>query len=108
MVEFHVDAHRSFQEEMNTSATPFGGKRSVRKPTDSKMIISIGHDEAIFNKHAFSSKCWSGADGETPIRPKGDGEGIMTSALQSRDVGFGFMTLTDEQLETINKLHEGT
>ena len=31
-------------------------------------------------------------------------EGIMISA---QDFGFGFMTLTDEQLEMINKLREG-
>ena len=81
MMEFHVDAHQSFHQKMVTSE--FGGNPSVRKPEDSKMIISFGHDEAIFNKDTYTSRCWSGCNGEQPLIPKGEGMGLMFSALQS-------------------------
>jgi hypothetical protein len=51
-------------------------------------------------------KHWVGGDGEQPLLPKTDGEGIMISAFQSRLLGFG-KTLTCEELEKINKNRVG-
>ena len=70
MVEFHVDAHRSFQESLLLSG--FGGNPSVRKPKEEKMVLSFGHDEAIFNKDTYTSRCWSGCDGEQCLIPKSE------------------------------------
>ena len=95
MYEFHVDANKSFQTFSHT--TDYGGNLSVRKDPNTKIIFSFGHDEAIFNQYAFSSKCWSGCDGEQPIVPKSEGAGIMYSCLQSREFGFGFRRLTVEK-----------
>ena len=100
MVEFHVDAHRSFQEKL--ACIDFGGNPSVRKPKGEKMIISFGHDEAIFNKDTYTSRCWSGCDGEQCLIPKSEGMGLMFSALQSREFGFGFRNVTDGELLKIN------
>ena len=102
MYEFHVDANKSFQTFSHT--TDYGGNLSVRKDPNTKIIFSFGHDEAIFNQYAFSSKCWSGCDGEQPIVPKSEGAGIMYSCLQSREFGFGFRRLTVAEVTRINRL----
>ena len=101
MVEYHVDAHKTFQEKMNAT-TEFGGCASIRKPEGKKMIISFGHDEAIFNKDTFTSRCWTGCEGQQPLIPKTDGMGIMYSALQSREFGFGFRDISEQELLDIN------
>ena len=51
---------------------------------------SFGHDEAIFCKNVFFSRSWRGADGEQKCLPKEDGVGVMVSALQSCEFGWGF------------------
>jgi hypothetical protein len=86
---------------------PFGGNVSVRFPVGKKVIFSFGHDECIFNKNSFSSKCWVGCNGERPLVPKDDGTGVMISALQSREFGFGFRTLTHEELKKVNDVRKG-
>ena len=86
---------------------PFGGNVSVRFPVGKKIIFSFGHDECIFNKNSFSAKCWVGCNGEIPLVPKDDGTGVMISALQSREFGFGFRTLTNEELKKVNDVRKG-
>ena len=78
--------------------TEFGGKLSVRKPENSKILIAFGHDEAIYNKNSFTKKSWSGTNGEIAIVPKEDVTCLMVSAVQSREFGFGFRTLTKMSL----------
>ena len=106
MVELHVDTFLSLLDEFKEKegrslnwkqgcvdkyiTTKYGGNPSVRKPEDTKMLISFGHDEAIFRKNTFLSYCWFGSDGEQQCVPKEDGCGIMISALQLREFGFGF------------------
>ena len=82
----------------------FGGNLSVRFPPHQNFLFSFGHDEVIFNKNAFSSKCWFGPKGEQPLVPKEDGTGVMVSGMQSREFGFGFPELTDENLLSINSI----
>ena len=104
-IEFHVDANdvaKKFGNGMN-----FGGNLSVRFPENEKILLSFGHDEVIFNKNAFSNKCWSGPGGEQPLVPKDDGTGIMVSGMQSREFGFGFREITTEELYYINKERAG-
>ena len=51
----------------------------------------------------FTRNCWSGCDGEQPIVvPKDNGTGIMHSCIQSREYGFGFRKLTEDELEQVN------
>ena len=82
----------------------FNSNVSVRFPVGKKIIFSFGHDECIFNKNSFSSKCWVGCNGERPLVPKDDGTGVMISALQ---FGFGFRTLTHEELKKVNDVRKG-
>ena len=82
MYEFHVDAHQKLAEKMED--TEFGGKLSVRKPENSKILIAFGHDEAIYNKNSFTKKSWSSTNCEIDIVPKEDGTGLMVPAVQSR------------------------
>ncbi len=56
---------------------------------EGRMLIIWGHDEAIVKQFTLTSKSWVGTNGETAIVPKDDGCGIMISAFQSREFGFG-------------------
>jgi len=47
------------------------------------------------------SESWCGPNGETVLVPKDDGQGLMISAFQSREFGFGYH-LDEEQLAKVN------
>ena len=66
------------------------------------MLILFGHDVAIFNKNVFSGRGWAASDGTRKCYPKEDGVGVMVSALQLREFGWGFPPLTKDQVEKIN------
>jgi hypothetical protein len=104
MVEHHIDASDEFQSSMRDE--PYGGKTSVRKRADEKPFMIIGHDEAIFKQYLTTIKAWCLPTGETQLIPKDDGAGVMISAFQSRDFGFG-LPLDDQQLEEINASRRG-
>ena len=89
MVEYHIDACENFQQEMST--TEFGGKLSVRftMQQTQKPLLIFGHDVCIFKQFTFSLKGWTGPNGETVPMPKDDGLGLMISAFQSQEFGFG-------------------
>ena len=106
MWEFHVDSHPVFQEigsHIEIDGWKFGGNQSIRKDKNAKIIIAFGHDETIFNMFCFTKKCWNGCNGEQPIVPKDNGQGIMYSCCQSREFGFGFRPLTEEEVAGINR-----
>ena len=96
MVEYHIDACNKFQERVNCN---FGGNLSVRKSQDQQPLIAFGHDECIFKLFTFSLKSWIGPNGESVVMPKDDGMGIMISAFQSWEFGFGLKNLSEEQLK---------
>ena len=66
------------------------------------VLLLYGQDESIFKPFQFSRMAWT-KNGKRALRPKGDGQGIMVSAFQSDHDGIG-LTLTDEQLRTVNEL----
>ncbi len=70
------------------------------------MLIILGHDEAIMKQYLLTNKHWTGPNGEKAISPKDEGLGIMISAFQSRELGFG-MKITEEDLARINRYREG-
>jgi hypothetical protein len=86
--------------------TKFGGNLSARLKKDEKPLIMFGHDEAIFKQYLLTKKAWYGPDGISVLVPKDDGQGVMISAFQSRELGFG-MALTKEQLDEVNYLRRG-
>ncbi len=92
MAEYHVDACKEFQEKMNKE-TNFGGKLSVRLHEQERLLLMFAHDEVVFKQYLLTKKAWSGPNGETVLVPKDDGQGVMISAFQSRELGFG-MELT--------------
>jgi hypothetical protein len=65
MVEYHVDASYAFDERF--ALLPFGGNLSVRKPIDSKTVIFVGQDKAIFKQFLCLTKMWVGPNGERPL-----------------------------------------
>ena len=107
MVEFHVDVLDDFQRRMN-GMTNFGGRLSVRKDPDKKPLIQIGQDECIVKQFIFRHKQWVGPNGERPLLPKDEGQGVMLSAFTSREFGFGFKMLTDNELAIVNDKRDGT
>ena len=99
-IEFHVDDSPTCTELGNQSE--FGGFLSVRRPTNQKPLLIFGQDECIFKQFLFRNKCWNGPDGETPLMPKGEGQGLMVSGFVSQEYGFNWK-LSKEQLEEVNK-----
>ena len=109
MREYHVDSFnpkksKEFLQLFVT--TDFGGNLSVRIQPSSKPLISFGHDECIFKQFPMPTKQWYGPNKETFIRPKDDGHGIMISAFQSREFGFG-LDVTEADLKEVNRRREG-
>ena len=62
----------------------------------------MGQDESVFNQFAFGSKQWVGKAGEMAFIPKSNGAGVMISAFQGKEFGFG-MKVTKDQLIKINE-----
>ena len=85
----------------------YGGSLSVRRDKSSKPLIIFGQDEAIFKQFLFRKRQWVGPDGQRPLIPKDEGQGVMISAFQSREFGFGFRALTDEELKRVNASRKG-
>jgi hypothetical protein len=104
MVEYHVDDSKEFGERLKN--LPFKGTLSVGKGSDELPLICFGHDECIFKQFIMTNKSWIGPNGETVAVPKDDEQGLMISAFQSREFGFG-MPLNEEQLKEVNKYREG-
>ena len=104
MAEFHVDDSREFATMLKH--LPFKGMLSIRKPPCSKPLIIFGHDECILKQFLMTKMSWKGPNGETAPVPKDDGAGLMISAFQSREFGFG-LPLTEQQLIDVNKHREG-
>ena len=86
MVEYHIDASYAFEERL--ALLPFGGNLSIRKPIDSKTVIFVGQDEAIFKQFLFLTKMWVGPSGERPLLPKDEGTGTMISTFICREHGL--------------------
>ena len=96
MAEFHVDTCQAFQDLVKEKE--FGGNLSVRFPEGKQAIIILGHDECIFKQYHFTNKLWVADDKTRPIIPKDEGAGLMISAFQSQEFGFGH-PLTPDQLK---------
>ncbi len=105
MVECHIDLCKEFQERMNEE-TKFCGNLRVRMNKDEKPLIMFGHDEAIFKQYLLTKKSWYGPYGMSVLVPKDDGQGVMISAFQLRELGFG-VKLMQEQLDEINFIRRG-
>ena len=103
MVKIHVDEipDSALLTKINYECC-FGGNLSVRKGKEERPLFSFGQDECIFRQFIFTGSAWTGPKGEQAIIPKDEGYGLMISAFQSREFGFG-MTLTPEELEKVNK-----
>ena len=104
MVEYHCDTVKSLKPEWIT--TSLGGNLSVRIPPDQKPLIIFGHDECIFKQFTMVNKQWYGPNRETYVVPKDDGQGVMISAFQSREFGFG-LEVTDDDLQAVNATRNG-
>ena len=66
----------------------------------------LGHDECIFKQFQFTNKSWVSDDGTHKILPKDKGMGVMISAFQSREFGFG-RPLTEDELRRVNEKRKG-
>ncbi len=104
MVEYHVNSNKIFQEEADKE-TRFGRYLSIRIEMERPLII-FGHDESIFKQYHMLKYAWVAPDGTVTIIPKDDGQGLMISAFQSHEFGFG-MNITDEELHKINETRRG-
>jgi hypothetical protein len=99
MIEFHLDTIcdemfkqlRVYVEKLYEKHNGLGANPSVfRKDKSRKILICLGQDECIFKQYLLHRKAWQSKSGHFCIRPKDDGSGVMVSAFQSREFGFGF------------------
>jgi hypothetical protein len=106
MVEFHVDDHSFLHDVANEMGYGLmGGNLSVRKPElPSKPLMIFGQDESVLNQFLLGNRQWVGPEGQRALLPKTDG--LMKSAFQSRETGFG-MNLSRMQLDEINESRRG-
>ena len=100
MYEFHVDDAECLQAMTNEKYVFGGQTRKFLNPSQ-KPVVIFGQDECIFQQYLFRKKQWVGPNGERALLPKSDGYGIMVSAFQSREFGFG-MDMSDSELEAVN------
>jgi hypothetical protein len=106
MVEYHVDDYDFLHGLAKEMGYKFGGTLSVRMPDGVKPLILFGQDECVFSQYLMGSRQWVGPSGERALLPKNEGMGLMVSAFQSREFGFGF-EITAEQLAAINLSRRG-
>ena len=66
----------------------------------------FGQDECIFKQYSFTKKTWILPDGTRPLIPQSEGMGIMLSAFQSREFGYG-LPISDADLAKINAEKRG-
>ena len=104
MVEFHVDTCEKFHK-IGKKTTKWGGNLSVRLPVGIKLVILIGHNKYIFKQYQFTNQSWVADKKLQPIIPKEEGTGVMISAFQSRELGFGRL-LAVEELKKVNEKRE--
>ncbi len=72
------------------------------EPSDKKKLVLIYHNESTF--HSNDGKGWVWAEpGKQPIRPKGQGQGIMVSDFIEEQNGF--LGLSDEEYEDARTKH---
>jgi hypothetical protein len=64
------------------------------------------HDNAIFKQFLLTKKSWCGPNGEKVLVPKVEGQGLLFSAFQFREFGFGYQ-LNEEQLAEVNIVRRG-
>ena len=104
-VDGHVYVHANLcSERFGDRETTINKGYQVWK---SRPLVVLGHDECIFKQNHFSPKCWVDERGVTPLIPKDEGIGVMISAFQSREFGFGYRTLLPSELKEINKRRVG-
>jgi hypothetical protein len=82
--------------------TTYGGNGSVRYDEEGRMLIKWGHEEAIIKQFTLTTKGWVGPNGETAIVPKDDGAGLMLSAFQCREFGFG-LQMSEQDHALVNE-----
>lgn len=90
----------------NTTLKLIAFSLSVRRDPRRKPIIIFGQDESVFNQYSFNGKQWVGSDGKRAILPKSNGMGLMISAFQSREFGFGYDLTSDKLEEALKKANE--
>ena len=76
---------------------------------DTKYVILVGQDGSTYHQYIFSKKGWKGPEGHTFILPKGEGEVLMISGFQSREIGLGLNdVLTYVVMKAVNGKIKGT
>ena len=104
MIELYVDNHDCLQQWDHNKYGLFGVSVSFCMPQGLKPIIVFGQDETDFNVLILNVSMWISPDGEWSILPKINSIGVMVSAFQSRDIGFG-IKMSDVMIKLINKRH---
>jgi hypothetical protein len=104
MVEYHVDSLKLFQQRLN--GLELGGSLSVRVKEGERPLIIFDQNECIFKQYLLSKKAWMLPSSEKQLVPKDEGQGVMISALQSREFGYG-LPLAEEQLNIVNAARVG-
>ena len=105
MVEFHVDDHDFLHDvAKDMGYGVMGGNLSVRKSesSPSKPLMIFGQDESVFNQYLIGNRQWVGPEGQRALLPKTEGMGLMLSAFQSRETGFG-LKLSRIQISEITR-----
>ena len=100
MREYYIDTHPILSKYVKNKK--MCGDLSVRKSETDRPLIIVGQDECVVKQYSFSSKSWTGKDGEKKLLPKSDGYSMMLSTFCVRCFGLG-LNVSDQELEEINE-----
>jgi hypothetical protein len=67
----------------------------------------FGQDKRVFKQITVQSRSWVSETAGRPLMPKGGGQGVMTSAFQSREWGLSFGLITKQECVRINAKRDG-
>ena len=115
MIEFPVDSiideefkalHKYIDVAMEKNGGIGANMSWFRKDKKRKPLLLFDQDECIFKQFLLNKKAWMGSDGRFSCQPKDNGQGLMVSAFQSRNFGFGFHLFEKHKAE-INRRRKG-
>jgi hypothetical protein len=70
--------------------------------TKMQLQYYLGQDKSVFHQYCLQTPQLVGPNGARPLLPENNGYGLMVSAFQSQEFGFG-MNRSKRDLEIVNE-----
>jgi hypothetical protein len=94
LYEYHIDQHPKLIEYVDAADKKMHGGSLSLVIGDQQPIIEVGQDESVYQQYTFSAAGWK-EKGKSQIRPKGDGDAVMSSVFFGPSIGFGRLDMEE-------------